>query len=872
VLLWVLLDLLAAINTVKDFEQGNANLASVLGKPKKEIRALTEDAKRLGAQTSFSATQVSQLQTEFAKLGFNEKEILNATEATLDLAAATGSDLGEAAAIAGATLGGFGLDASETQRVTDVMAKSFSTSALDMDKFKESMKSAAPAAKAVGVDVETTTALLGTMANAGISGSKAGNALKNTFINLNKEGLTLNEGFDEVNNSSDKLATAVELVGKESAAAFLVMAEGVSETNKLEKGLRNAGGAAKRMADTQLDTLEGKLKILDSAWEGFVLGLLDGEGAFNDISKGLVELATNILGLITPSQSLTDQWRQQVSSVNKLENEVSPLLDRYDELKEKTELTREEQEELDSIIQKVAQDVPSAITEFDKYGKAMDISTGAAKRFIEQQKNLILVKNKEAIEEQEDNLIQLERVLVRLNDKYKTTKDGLQIFDLQLARATNNAKRFRNATAEEVAEYQNRLNELNSNIDGTKALIAELKGEKTAVEEAAEAEEESNKKLKENTEEKKKNTKETEKLVGLIEIQKKVISDLNKELEKATTEEQIKNIQKRVKYEQNTLDKLLNKKIEDEVKLSKEREMILNKEIQKKIITDTSEADRLAKKAQDELDLRKKTREAIRDASIQVAQETSDAIFSIQKQNIDRRKQYEIDQLAILDERRQDELQSQLDRGIISQQEYENNRAALAEETALKREEIEKEAFKKQKRLDTAQAIINGALAITKTIAQLGGVGAITPAGAVALGTVAASTAIQVATIQAQKFAKGGILEGASHDQGGIPAVVDGSRPVELEGGEAIINKRSVAMFKDQLSYINQAGGGVPLFERGGYVPKYAQGGMISSSADLSGIADAISNSKQTIRVINDPRETISTASDAISVENEFTI
>ena len=259
------------IKTAKEFEQGAANLASVLGTTSKGITALTNDAKRLGAATSFSAVQVTQLQTEFAKLGFNEKEILAATEATLDLAAATGSELSEAAAVAGATLGGFGLSAKETIRVTDIMAKSFSTSALDMEKFKESMKSAAPAAKAVGISVETTTALLGTLANAGISGSKAGNNLKTSFINLNNAGLTLEEGLQKVANSQDKLGTASKLVGKNAAASFLVLADGVDTTKKLTKGLNNASGAAKAMADTQLDTLAGDLKKLESAFEGLIL-------------------------------------------------------------------------------------------------------------------------------------------------------------------------------------------------------------------------------------------------------------------------------------------------------------------------------------------------------------------------------------------------------------------------------------------------------------------------------------------------------------------------------------------------------------------------------------------------------------------------
>ena len=183
-------------NIFMGFEQQSANLASVLGKTSEQITALTKDAKRLGSITSFTAKEVLQLQTEFAKLGFNETQILNATEATLSLAAATGTELSEAAAVAGATLGGFGLGASETQRVVDVMAKSFSISALDMEKFKEAMKNAAPAARAVGLSIEETTALLGNLASAGITGSKAGNALKNTFIQLNAKGLTLEEGLE----------------------------------------------------------------------------------------------------------------------------------------------------------------------------------------------------------------------------------------------------------------------------------------------------------------------------------------------------------------------------------------------------------------------------------------------------------------------------------------------------------------------------------------------------------------------------------------------------------------------------------------------------------------------------------------------------
>jgi hypothetical protein len=296
-----------AVNIFKNFEKANSNLKAVTGATDEEMKLLSKTAKELGSTTAFTASEVTGLQTEFAKLGFTTDEIQNATAATLDLAAASGTDLADAAAIAGSTLGGFQLGAEETQRVVDVMAKSFSTSALDMEKFKESMKDAAPAAAAVGISVEETTALLGTLANAGISGSKAGTALKSSLINLNKAGLTLNQGFEKVANSTDKLGEATKLVGKNAAASFLVLAEGTKTTEELTKGLIDAEGAAQDMAAVQLDNLEGDITKLSSAWEGFILNLESGNGVLAKSLRNIVQFLNKILeGLSLASMSLDE--------------------------------------------------------------------------------------------------------------------------------------------------------------------------------------------------------------------------------------------------------------------------------------------------------------------------------------------------------------------------------------------------------------------------------------------------------------------------------------------------------------------------------------------------------------------------------------
>jgi phage-related minor tail protein len=214
-----------AVNTFQAFELQMSKVKAVSGATAEEFQALEEDAKRLGASTIFSASQVAELQTEFAKLGFTAKEITQVTEATLALAQATDSDLARAAEVAGATLRGFGLDANETTRVTDVMAKSFSSSALDMEKFAESMKYVAPIANAAGVSIEETTSLLAVLANAGISGSQAGTSLRRILSELGSETGTTAEKIAKLAARGISMENAMDDVGRSAQSALLVLAK-----------------------------------------------------------------------------------------------------------------------------------------------------------------------------------------------------------------------------------------------------------------------------------------------------------------------------------------------------------------------------------------------------------------------------------------------------------------------------------------------------------------------------------------------------------------------------------------------------------------------------------------------------------------------
>ena len=108
----------------------------------------------------------------------------------MNLAAATGSDLAEAATVSGAALRSFGLDAREMSRVTDVLALATSKSALDMQKLATALPTVASTAKVAGITIERTTALLGVLSDRGLDASTSATSLRNVFLELSKKGLT----------------------------------------------------------------------------------------------------------------------------------------------------------------------------------------------------------------------------------------------------------------------------------------------------------------------------------------------------------------------------------------------------------------------------------------------------------------------------------------------------------------------------------------------------------------------------------------------------------------------------------------------------------------------------------------------------------
>ena len=277
-----------------EFEYAMSQVKAITKATTKDFNALRTSAISLGGSTKFTATEVAGLQKEYAKLGFTTTEILRITKATLDLAAATGSDLATSATVAGATLRQFQLDATQMGHVVDVMAASFSTSALDMSKWETAMSKAGPVAKAVGETIESTAAKLAILSDNGLDASISGTSLRNIFLELEKRGLTWDQAMNKIQGSQNKASTSLELFGKRGAVAGLILAGNNTTLEEMNESLKDVDGSAKEMAETMLDNVQGSMTILKSAWEGLTLRINESDAAINNFVKNLTLMVQGI--------------------------------------------------------------------------------------------------------------------------------------------------------------------------------------------------------------------------------------------------------------------------------------------------------------------------------------------------------------------------------------------------------------------------------------------------------------------------------------------------------------------------------------------------------------------------------------------------
>jgi len=309
-----------AVKTFADFEQSMAKVKAISGATGAEFQNLNKLAKDLGISTRFSASEVSDLMLNYSKLGFSSSEIEKITGATLNLALATGEDLAKSAEVAGGALRGFGLDASQMDRVVNTMAAGFSMSGLDLDKFQLGMGKVSAVAKNAGQSIESTTAMLGILANNNIEASTAGTGLKNILLTLSKTGMSYDEAMNKIATSTDKNKIAMDMFGRENAAVAITLATSKDAVNELTDSILNAKDPAAAMAAIMDNTLQGSMFKLKSATEGLAI-------SFGEVmAPAIAFLADLLAGIAMWFSELSPSMKTAITVVAGLAAAIGPLV------------------------------------------------------------------------------------------------------------------------------------------------------------------------------------------------------------------------------------------------------------------------------------------------------------------------------------------------------------------------------------------------------------------------------------------------------------------------------------------------------------------------------------------------------------------
>lgn len=321
----IVMALAAPIKTAASYEQAMAKVKAVSGATAEEMGRLSEQARALGRDTQFSASEAASAQELLARAGFKTNEILSAMPGLLNMAAAEGLDLATATDIAASTLRGFNLGADQTSRVSDVLAKASASTNTSIVTLGESMKYVAPVAAGLNIPLEETAAIIGVMGDAGIKGSQAGTALRAALLRLSREPRMAAEALKSLGveardmegnmrtipdlmtelsskmkemGSAERMEHLSKIFGAEAASGMLAVMEAVN-TGKLEEvtqKLNESSGAAAEMARVMNDTAQGAMKRLASATESLMIDI--GNVLLPAFSSG-VELLAQFTGAVS---------------------------------------------------------------------------------------------------------------------------------------------------------------------------------------------------------------------------------------------------------------------------------------------------------------------------------------------------------------------------------------------------------------------------------------------------------------------------------------------------------------------------------------------------------------------------------------------
>ena len=293
----------STIDTGVEFTSTMSTVQAISGATGDDLEALTQKAIDLGASTVFSAGEVADAMVEMAKAGWTSEDIFDGMAGVLNATSASGEQLTTVATITADAVSTFGLKASESTRVADLLTQAANDGTIGITDLGETLKYIGPVAGAMGMSIEDATTAITAMSKSGIKGSQAGTSLRGLLTNLvkptddmaaamkelgievaNADGTMkpLDEIVNDLRGSFDGLTEeqktyyAAILAGKTGMSGMLALMNlSQEEYDEIAASMENASGVAERTAEVMLNNLGGDLEELSGNFETLKLELFD---------------------------------------------------------------------------------------------------------------------------------------------------------------------------------------------------------------------------------------------------------------------------------------------------------------------------------------------------------------------------------------------------------------------------------------------------------------------------------------------------------------------------------------------------------------------------------------------------------------------
>jgi len=310
-----------SIGASVSFDKAMNRVQAKLGETVGGVSVLREQAKKLGADTEFSATQAAEGMAFLAQAGFDTEETFKAIPTVLTLAAAAELDLATAADLATNVLTGFGKTVDDLPGVVDKLASATVRGNTNLVQLANGMKFAGPTAKALGQEFTGTIALLDKLADAGFQGELGGNALKRGMLSLIQPSRSARNAFEKLKISSRqifteegqlrKFADILALLEKRGASGIQIfeifgaragpgmaalLGIGTKEIRALSAAIDGDLNRATKIQNIQMQGTVGQLARLRSKFEALLITI--GEAGLIDAFSSLVEKLSSVIDTV----------------------------------------------------------------------------------------------------------------------------------------------------------------------------------------------------------------------------------------------------------------------------------------------------------------------------------------------------------------------------------------------------------------------------------------------------------------------------------------------------------------------------------------------------------------------------------------------